>query len=270
MVQIISVFSSLVLLASLVQAAVPSKTCVVQKSKTDDALTIIQAFKDCQAGGTVVFSKGATYYPKSLIKVENLNNVNVQFLGNMVLPNYNTKFVGGSAYLEIWGNNIHFDGYGKGTIIGSGQQWWDAKNNKGPTVFRITAKNSVFRNFRILDAPTFHMGLTGCENVIVEKIYMHSVSRNNNFAYNTDAYGVSWSKNMIFRDSHITNGDDCAAINGEVSNITVSNVQCNGSHGFSVSNNNTLFLLKLFLNVFFIIGYWPTCYQWQSTILQRY
>ncbi|CAO3616960.1 unnamed protein product [Mucor hiemalis] len=238
MVQINSTtwFTTLALLASalLTQAAPSSKVCVVQKSKTDDAVSITQAFKDCQNGGTVVFSKGTTYYPKSLMDIRDLNNVNVQFFGNMVLPDYNTKFNGGSAYLEIRGNNIHFDGNSKGTIIGSGQQWWDAKNNQGPIVLRITAKDSVFTNFRILDAPNGHMALTGCDNVVVEKIYIHSVSKTKNFAYNTDAWGCAWSKNLIFRDSVITNGDDCAAINGGVSNITVSNVKCNGSHGFSI------------------------------------
>ncbi|KAG2208446.1 hypothetical protein INT47_010142 [Mucor saturninus] len=235
MVQIYSsiVTISIALLASLnlVHAA---KTCVVQKSNSDDALSITQAFKDCQAGGTVVFPKGQSFYPKSLINVINLKNVNVQFFGNLVLPNYNTKFNGGGAFLEIRGDNINFDGAGIGTVVGSGQQWWDANNNQGPIVFRITAKNSIFRNFRIFNAPNGHMAMTGCNNVVVEKVTMHSVSKTKNYARNTDAWGCAWSDNLIFRDSVITNGDDCAAINGGVSNITVSNVKCTGGHGFSV------------------------------------
>lgn len=76
--------------------------------------------------------------------------------------------------------------------------------------------------------------MTGCNNVIVEKFTMHSVFKTKNYALNTDAWSCAWSDNLIFRDSVITNGDDCAAINGGVSNITVSNVKCTGSHGFSV------------------------------------
>lgn len=172
---------TLAALLQFVQAA--PKTCYVQKSKTDDTITISQAFKDCQNGGTIVFSKGNTYYPKNLITVKDLKNVYVKFDGDITLPPYDTKFNGRSAYLEISGDNINF--IGGGTFIGSGQQWWNAKNNQSPIVMRITATNSVFRGFRIVDAPRGHLALTKCDNVVVEKVYIKSVSKNNNFARNT-------------------------------------------------------------------------------------
>jgi polygalacturonase len=84
-------------------------------------------------------------------------------------------------------------------------------------VLRITATNSLFTNFKINDAPNGHITMTKCEKAVLEKITMHSVSKNNNFAYNTDAWGCAYSKNLIFRDSVVTNGDDCAAINGGMS-----------------------------------------------------
>ncbi|GAA5816257.1 hypothetical protein MFLAVUS_009783 [Mucor flavus] len=235
MVQIFSSFVaiSLSLIASfnLVQAG---KVCTVKRSNRDDAITIIQAFNDCKNGGTVVFPRGQSFYPQTLITIKDLKNVNVQFYGNFVLPNYNTQFNGKGAFFELFGENINFEGNGAGTFVGTGQQWWDKKNNQGPIIFRITAKNSVFRNFRIFNAPNGHMAMTGCNNVVVEKVTMNSISKSKNFAMNTDAWGCAWSDNLIFRDSVIHNGDDCAAINGGVSNITVSNVQCNGGHGFSV------------------------------------
>lgn len=221
---------SLITSLNVVQSA---KTCIVQKSNSDDALTIIQAFNDCKDGGTILFPKGSSFYPKTLISISNLKNINVQFYGNFVLPNYNTQFDGRPAFFELKGENINFDGNGAGTFVGTGQQWWDAKNNRGPIVFRITANNSVFRNFRILNAPNGHMAMTGCDNTIVEKVTMNSVSKTKNFAVNTDAWGCAYSNNLIFRDSVIANGDDCTAINGGT-NITVSNIQCTGGHGFSV------------------------------------
>ncbi|GAA5810961.1 hypothetical protein MFLAVUS_004389 [Mucor flavus] len=235
MVQIFSSFVaiSLSLIASfnLVQAG---KVCTVKRSNRDDSLSIIQAFNDCKTGGTVVFPRGQSFYPQSLITVKDLKNINVQFYGNFVLPNYNTKFDNQGAFFELYGDNIYFDGNGAGTFVGTGQQWWDNKNNRAPTVFRMTATNSVFRNFRILNAPRFHIAMTNCKNVIVEKITMNSVSKTKNYAMNTDAWACAWSENLIFRDSVIHNGDDCTAINGGVSNITVSNIQCNGGHGYSV------------------------------------
>lgn len=52
----------------------------------------------------------------------------------------------------------------------------------------------------------------------------------------SDALDISSSKNLIFRDSDLTVGDDCTAINGGVSNVTLSNIHCVGGHGFSVGS----------------------------------
>lgn len=116
-------YSSLTVLAALLLATSASgqKVCIAQNSKTDDAITIIQAFNDCKAGGTVSFPKEKTYNIKSLIKVTGLKNVNVDFAGKIILPPYDPKFKGGSAYLEISGDNIHLSG--GGTIVGNGQSW---------------------------------------------------------------------------------------------------------------------------------------------------
>lgn len=206
----ISIILATIASLGLVQAA--PKICTVKKSATDDALSIAQAFKDCQTGGTVVFPSGQSFYPKTLMTITSLQNVNVQFDGNIVLPNFSTKFDGGLAFLQLEGNNINFDG--GGTFVGTGQQWWDAKNNKAPFVFRVVAKNSVFRNFKITNSPGYHVGAVGCENVLFEKINMHTVSQTSNYAYNTDGWATAWSTNVTFRDSIITNGDDCTAING--------------------------------------------------------
>ncbi|RCH99809.1 Exopolygalacturonase rpg13, partial [Rhizopus stolonifer] len=55
-------------------------------------------------------------------------------------------------------------------------------------------------------------------------------------AKNTDALDISSSKNIIFRNSEMTIGDDCTAINGGVTNVTLSKIICNGGHGFSVGS----------------------------------
>jgi polygalacturonase len=52
----------------------------------------------------------------------------------------------------------------------------------------------------------------------------------------SDALDISSSKNLIFRDSHLTVGDDCTAINGGVSNVTLSNINCVNGHGFSIGS----------------------------------
>lgn len=114
----LSLIASLVL-ASSVDAA--TKTCVVAKSSSDDSVTIAKAFSDCKSGGIVSFPKGNTYYMKSMLKIEGLKGVTVNFNGQIVLPVFNKSFKGGNAYISIKGDHINF--YGGGTIVGNGQTW---------------------------------------------------------------------------------------------------------------------------------------------------
>lgn len=124
MVQFASLTPSIatVLLLSLgFNEVAAGKTCVVAKSKYDDAVTITQAFNNCKTGGTVYFPKGNTYYLKSMVSISGVKNVNVNFAGQLVLPPYDSKFKGKESYIEIKGDNIHWSG--GGTITGNGQAW---------------------------------------------------------------------------------------------------------------------------------------------------
>ncbi|GAA5807979.1 hypothetical protein MFLAVUS_001360 [Mucor flavus] len=233
MVQFLSFGLSLIasiILASSVDAA----TCVVAKSSSDDSITIAKAFNDCKNGGTVSFPKGNTYYMKSVLKIEGLKGVTVNFNGQIVLPAFNKSFKGGNAYISIKGDHINFTG--GGTINGNGQTWWDIKDTTAPTVLRIGATNSDFGNFNILNSPRAHMGMTNSDNVVLHNVYLKTISANSNLPKNTDALDISSSKNIIFKDSNLFVGDDCTAINGGVSNVTISNVHCTGGHGFSVGS----------------------------------
>ncbi|KAI8878859.1 glycoside hydrolase family 28 protein [Backusella circina FSU 941] len=232
MVRVATVSIISALLLTFTEAA--TKTCVVSKSSSDDATTIAKAFSDCKNGGTVSFPKGNTYYLKSMLKISGLKNVDVNFAGQIVLPGYDKKFKGGSAYLQIDGDNVNF--YGGGTINGNGQAWYDAEDHTAPTVLRISADNSVFSNFKIINSPRAHIGITSATNVVLEHVTLNTKSSSSKPAKNTDALDVSSSKDIIFRHSQLTVGDDCTAINGGVTNITLTDINCNGGHGFSVGS----------------------------------
>ena len=97
------------------------KTCVVQQSGSDDASNIVSAFKSCNKGGTVKFPKSKTYNLKSVVSIEDLQDVTVDFQSTINLPSYNTKFQSEKAFFYIEGNNIQFKGSGK--FNGNGQAW---------------------------------------------------------------------------------------------------------------------------------------------------
>ncbi|KAI7887738.1 pectin lyase fold/virulence factor [Mucor mucedo] len=234
MVQFLSFGLSLIASLVLASSVTAGPTCVVAKSSSDDSITIAKAFNDCKNGGTVNFPKGTTYNMKSVLNIQGLKGVTVNFQGQINLPPFNKSFKGGNAYISIKGDHINFSG--GGTIVGNGQTWWDIKDTTAPTVLRIGATNSDFGHFNILNSPRAHMGMTGSKNVVLHDVYLKTVSANSNLPKNTDALDVSSSSDIIFKDSNLFVGDDCTAINGGVTNMTISNVHCTGGHGFSVGS----------------------------------
>lgn len=95
-------------------------TCTVSTSG-DAAEAIESAFKQCASGGTVVFTKGATYNMKSVVSVTDVKNVKVQFEGTVNLPAYNEDFEDEKAFFYIEGDNITWKG--SGVFNGNGQGW---------------------------------------------------------------------------------------------------------------------------------------------------
>ncbi|ORZ01670.1 pectin lyase fold/virulence factor [Syncephalastrum racemosum] len=223
------------LLASAATMAHAATTCEVKSSGgSDDASNIVDAFTQCKNGGTVSFPKGATYNLKSVVSVDGLQDVIVDFQGTVNLPDYDTSFEDEKAYFYIAGDNIQWSG--SGTFNGNGQGWYDAKNHNAPPLFKPKATNSRFSGFSIKQAPRSHFSINGCDTVTFEKLTLHTVSSSDNAAKNTDAFDVSGSSNVAIQDSTITNGDDCIAVNAGVNNLTVTGLDCTGSHGFSVGS----------------------------------
>ncbi|KAG2217134.1 hypothetical protein INT45_008849 [Circinella minor] len=210
-------------------------TCTVKSSGGDDTPVIIEAFEKCNNGGVVEFPKGSTYNLQSVITIEDLQDITIDFQGTLNLPEYNTKFEDEKAFIYLRGDNIHFSG--AGTINGNGQGWYDAVNRKAPPLFKPRASNSYFGGFSIVKAPRSHFSVNNCENVVFEKININTVSDDEEKdAHNTDAFDVSDSTGIIIQHSTIVNGDDCIAVNGGAHNLTVTGLDCTGSHGFSVGS----------------------------------
>ncbi|CAO3703077.1 unnamed protein product [Rhizopus stolonifer] len=238
MVRFISLTSSIagfLLLSSGFYQASAASTCVVSKSSSDDSITIAEAFNNCKSGGTVVFPKNMTYSMNSALALSDLKDVNVEFAGTLELPPRSSEYQNGTYYIRFEGTNIKM--YGGGTIIGNGQAWYDALDHTAPPTILISSNASSFGNFSIVNSPRAHVRITGSDDILIHDITLHTAS--SNICYlpkNTDALQIASSKNIVFKDSFLSVGDDCAAINGGTSNITISNVICNGGHGFSVGS----------------------------------
>ncbi|KAG0771821.1 hypothetical protein G6F16_011197 [Rhizopus arrhizus] len=191
-------------------ATASTNTCVVAKSDSDDAITILEAFEKCKTGGTVVFPKDSTYNLNSIVTTSGLKNVNINLAGTINLPVREESYRNGDYYIQIKGTNIKM--YGGGTINGNGQAWWDALDRTAPSVLRIAANDSSFGNFNIINSPRAHLNVTNSTNLLLHDFIIHTVSNNSNPAKNTDALDLYHSSGVIFRDSDLTIGDDCLAV----------------------------------------------------------
>ncbi|KAI9289451.1 pectin lyase fold/virulence factor [Umbelopsis sp. AD052] len=219
---------------SLFAAAAQATTCTIPTTGKDDTSAIQSAFKSCATGGTVVFTKGSTYYLNAMISLTGLQGTTVQFDGTLNLPVYASSYENGAAYISVTGDSVKWTG--TGTIVGNGQAWYDKKLTDAPRVLAIHTTNSVFSGFKITQAPRAHFSVNAAKNTVLENLTINTVSTSSNPAKNTDAFDVSSSSGIVIRGSNINNGDDCLAVNSGVTNLTFTNNNCVGSHGFSIGS----------------------------------
>lgn len=112
-----------------------TKTCAVKPLGTtggDDAANILQAFKDCNNGGTVVLD--STYNICTPLDLTFLNAVDVAITGTVNfcddidhwLPRtYKYTFQLSSSMWKFGGKDVNIYGNGVGTLNGNGQKWYD-------------------------------------------------------------------------------------------------------------------------------------------------
>ncbi|KAL1509740.1 hypothetical protein ABEB36_004432 [Hypothenemus hampei] len=144
----------------------------------------------------------------------------------------------------VTGTNITVTGEKDSVLDGQGSLWWDGQGTWGnvtkPKFFRIKAKDSLFQNINLKNCPVGCVSVSSSENVIVRNWRIDNLSGDegvappNKFGHNTDGFGISGSYNITLEDSVVYNQDDCVVFNSG-KNITVKNLFCHGSHGYSLS-----------------------------------
>ncbi|CAL1711769.1 unnamed protein product [Somion occarium] len=146
------------------------------------------------------------------------------------------------AFWLLGGNNIVLDG--GGTLDGAGQAWYDAfaKNSSlaRPIILTVyQATNITVQNLRMINSPEWvnlvcHTALSRKQTTCSDNLVTFSTSKN--AAKNTDGWDIYRSDNVIIVDSTVNNGDDCVSFKPNSTNVLVSNLSCNGSHGISVGS----------------------------------
>ncbi|KAH9940304.1 pectin lyase-like protein [Amylocystis lapponica] len=250
--------TAILLIASLLACsrASDAKVCAVTPlgGGQDDGPNINAAFQDCAQNATVVLDQ--YYVVDTLLFTTGLSDVDVLLSGTVQYTpdiakwspqSYYMTFQNATTFWFLSGNNIHV--YGGGTIDGNGQVWYDTFNitkNAGtaggssrtfarPVPLTVgNATNVVVENITEIFSPFWFVFQS--TNVTYRNIHINSYSYSSSPAVNTDGWDIYRSSYVTIEDSVVNNDDDCVSFKPNSTDIAVSNMWCNGSHGVSVGS----------------------------------
>ncbi|KAI1126887.1 family 28 glycoside hydrolase [Nemania abortiva] len=225
-----------------------SKTCVVDSSAHDASYAIERAFRDCghetgEKRGKVVFKKNEIYNVRRVMNTTGLTNVDVEIHGTLLWDTNihywlnNSLPVGYQNQSTAWifgGENVHWTGFGYGTLDGNGQVWYDfinGTNNYPGRPHQISyagMKNSVIEKTRFVQSQMWTMTVIHSENVLLEDMYVNSTDANREVGFdfsslNTDGADVIYSNNITFRNWTVDCGDDNISTKANSTNILIEN-----------------------------------------------
>ncbi|PCH35371.1 glycoside hydrolase family 28 protein [Wolfiporia cocos MD-104 SS10] len=222
----------------------------------DDGPAINSAFKECSENAAIVLD--GYYSVNTLLLNEGLKHVDiilsgtVQYTPDIAYWSPNSLYLSYQNTTTFWfisGDDIHL--YGGGTIDGNGQVWYDYFNLTGesgtagsstltfarPVTLTIgNSSNVIVENITQWMAPNWNNLAYQSTNVTYRNLYINSFSYSNAPAKNTDGFNTYRSSYVTITDSIINNDDDCVTLKPNSTNINISNLWCNGSHGISVGS----------------------------------
>ncbi|KAJ7924730.1 polygalacturonase precursor [Mycena leptocephala] len=134
-----------------------------------------------------------------------------------------------SDLIQIGGQNITIQGASGSVIDGNGQAWWDGQGSNGgvtkPDHFIVLKTTGT-------SLPEHHYRADSRQ---LAGNAPNSASGGLPAAHNSDGFDVSGSTNIVITNTTVINQDDCVAVTSGT-NITVSNMVCDGGHGLSIGS----------------------------------
>ncbi|KAA8570045.1 hypothetical protein EYC84_002382 [Monilinia fructicola] len=151
--------------------------------------------------GTLLWSTNITYWLKHSMAFGYQNQTSAWWLG---------------------GDNIKVNGYGRGTLDGNGQAWYDfvkgisnyPNRPQALTIWKTT--NSAVQGLRT-------MTVFQSSSVLLQDIYVNSTSSSGSPARNTDGADAIYSDNIHFDRWIVVNGDDSISLKANSTNILITN-----------------------------------------------
>jgi galacturan 1,4-alpha-galacturonidase len=252
-----SVYSSLIFSEFVHSSAVPVRSALetVQKRATctpksagdpavDDVPAIQAAIQECGNGGIIVLPAGVTFAMNSQLLLKGCVNCQIQIEGtlkasddvalwNEINPMINIEGITGATITSLTG---------KGVIDGNGQKSYDAfgqgQDIYRPVVMSVNGcKDVSITNFAIVQAPVAFINVGAqSTNIKFSNLDLSARSSSQYNPRNTDGFDIGSSSYISLDKIRIENQDDCVAFKPAADHVTVTNIECIGSHGLSIGS----------------------------------
>ncbi|KAL0441622.1 UNVERIFIED_CONTAM: putative polygalacturonase [Sesamum radiatum] len=190
--------------------------------KTDDFRAFESAWEaGCKNGSgsaTISVPSGKTFlvFPIQFGGPCQPYNITLEILGSIVAP---PKIAWKSKTVSSW---LKFRGV-EGLKV----------NDQRPTAMVFTNCSKLeISGLKHINSPKFHLSITQSNIVNISSI--HIIAPPN--SPNTDGIDLFSSTNVLIHNSTIQTGDDCIAIKGGTSNVSITEVACGPGHGISIGS----------------------------------
>ncbi|PSR79395.1 putative exo-polygalacturonase [Coniella lustricola] len=252
--RVILLISALLSLAGA--TLLPRQTCVVPASgtnATDDAPAILEAFRECGTGGTILFSPDTTYYVNSIMNVTWLEDAEVDIQGTLLWSTdigywlNNSMPVGyqnQSTAFILGGNNVYVHGNGVGLLNGNGQYWYtyiskqsDTSNYPGRphAITLMGLNNSRFSDINFYQSQMWTMSIIYSHNLTLENVLVNNTATSG-AGSNTDGADTIRSSNIAFNNWTVYNGDDSISVKANSTNISITNSHFYNGLGIAIGS----------------------------------
>ncbi|UCK57528.1 hypothetical protein AFCA_000447 [Aspergillus flavus] len=182
--------------------------CTVKANgnQTDDVPRLLEAFRKCGNGGTIVFREDQSYWIASRLNPI-LSDVTIEWRGKWTFSDdldywrnhfYPVAFQNHAAGFVITGRNITIAGYGTGGIDGNGNVWYTAEagntqpGRSMPFVFWDVSDVHV-DNFYVKDPQLWALNIMNGTNMQFNNITCNATAVDapygENWVQNTDGFG---------------------------------------------------------------------------------
>ncbi|KAI8946549.1 polygalacturonase [Xylaria longipes] len=227
-----------------------TKTCSVTAlgGDEDDAPQILDAFHDCNNGGTVALD--GDYTIATALDLTFLDSVDVALLGSItfkadidywVANSFKYAFQSSTAFWKIGGKDVNIYGGGVGVIDGNGQPWWDGFASNSSLLRPISLvldglQGGSVTGLRMINPPNWFNLIANSSDILISDMVLAAKSSNSNPVKNSDGWDTYRSDHVVIQNSVIDNTDDCVSFKPNSTNIVVQGLKCHGSHGISVGS----------------------------------